>query len=322
MTNLASQPPVDAAPQTPQAEQRGRLIDQMKRTFGPSIMPLFDDPLVVEIMLNPDGKLLVERHGIGITEAGVLSETLARNVINLVAASLETVAGPDRPILEGALPREFGGARFEGVLPPLVASPTFAIRLRARTVFTLDQYVDQRIMTLEQADQIKQAVVDRKNILVSGGTGSGKTTLLNAVLHHIASIAGLDQRIVLIEDTAELQCSAPNVVPMLATDQIDMTRLLKATMRLRPDRIVVGEVRDRAALALLKSWNTGHPGGAATLHADSAALALLRLDMLIQEGGVPSQRDLIREAVHLVIQISRDPTHPSRRRVVEIRSAI
>jgi type IV secretion system protein VirB11 len=308
-------------PQTAQAEQRGRLIEQLRRTFGPQIMALFGDPLVVEIMLNPDGKLLVERHGFGISEVGTLAETAARNVLNLVAASLDTIASADRPILEGALPREFGGARFEGILPPLVSSPTFAIRLRARTVFTLEEYVGRQIMSAEQADQIMQAVVDRKNILVSGGTGSGKTTLLNAVLHHISTIAGLDQRIVLIEDTAELQCSAPNVVPMLATDQIDMTRLLKATMRLRPDRIVVGEVRDKAALALLKSWNTGHPGGAATLHADSAALALMRLDMLIQEGGVPSQRDLIREAVHLVVQISRDPAHPAGRRVVEIRES-
>ncbi len=302
----------------PKADSHARLVDQMRRTFGPKMMPLFDDESIVEIMLNPDGNVMVERAGVGIEKFGAMTPIQARNILNLVAAYLDTITNTDRPIVEGALPREFGRARFEGLLPPLVQEPTFAIRLRARLVFSLDDYVGRGIMTSEQIELIKSAIAARKNILVSGGTGSGKTTLLNAMLAEISQIAGLDQRIVLIEDTQELQCSAQNSVQMLSSDQIDMTRLLKATMRLRPDRIIVGEVRDGAALALLKAWNTGHPGGLATVHANNPGAALLRLDQLCQEAGVSTQEALIREAVDLVVQIARDPTAPSGRRITEI----
>jgi len=303
---------------TPEQAQHSRLVEQLKRTFGPDIMPLFNDHSVVEIMANSDGRLLVERHGRGIEEIGMIQPAAARNVLNLVAASLETVVSPDRPIVEGALPAEFDRARFEGLIPPIVAEPSFAIRLRARLVHTLDDYVEREIMTAEQVAVLRDAVRKRQNILVSGGTGSGKTTLLNAVLGEIADISGLDQRIIMIEDTPELRCDARNVERLLTCDAADMTRLLKATMRLRPDRIVVGEVRDGAALALLKAWNTGHPGGAATLHANSPSAALLRLDQLCQEAGVPSQKELIREAVDVVIQISRAPDAPAGRRVTDV----
>jgi Flp pilus assembly CpaF family ATPase len=146
---------------------------------------------------------------------------------------------------------------------------------------------------------------------VSGGTRSGKTTLLNALSGRVADVSGLDQRIVIIEDTREIVCNAPNTVQMLTdTDaNIDMTRLLKLTLRYRPDRIFVGEVRDGAALALLKAWNTGHPGGLA---------ALIRLDQLCQEAGVPSQMPLIREAVDVVVQIRHDPAHPAGRVISDI----
>lgn len=305
---------------TPEQEKHARLVEQLRRTFGSTVMPLFSDHSVVEIMLNPDGKILVERHGRGIEEVGSLTSHQARNIVNLAAASLETIVNTDRPIVEGALPAEFDRARFEGLVPPLVTEPTFAIRLRPRTVHSLDDYVEREIMTPDQADQIRRAVMDRQNILVAGGTGSGKTTLLNAILAEIAGITGLDQRIVMIEDTSELKCDARNVVPLLTSSaaKIDMTVLLKATLRLRPDRIIVGEVRDGAALALLKAWNTGHPGGAATLHANNPRAALLRLDQLCQEAGVPPQGDLIKEAVDIVIQIARDTTARSGRRVTDL----
>jgi type IV secretion system protein VirB11 len=305
---------------TPEQEKHARLVEQLRRTFGSTVMPLFSDHAVVEIMLNPDGKILVERHGRGIEEVGSLTPHRARNIVNLAAASLETIVNTDRPIVEGALPAEFDRARFEGLVPPLVTEPTFAIRLRPRTVHSLDDYVEREIMTPDQADQIRRAVMDRQNILVAGGTGSGKTTLLNAILAEIAGITGLDQRIVMIEDTSELKCDARNVVPLLTSSaaKIDMTVLLKATLRLRPDRIIVGEVRDGAALALLKAWNTGHPGGAATLHANNPRAALLRLDQLCQEAGVPPQQDLIREAVDIVIQIARDATARSGRRITDL----
>ena len=298
---------------SPAEKKHQGLVAQMRATFGPVICAAFDDPAVVEIMLNDNGKLLIERHGRGIEVAGAVADQAGRNIISLVASWVGDVGNSDNPIVEGALPPEFGGARFEGVLPPCAPAPIFAIRLRARSIYSLDDYLHTGTITAEQHAALVTAVVQHKNILVSGGTGSGKTTLGNAVLQYVSEISHLDDRIVLIEDTPELQCTAPNVVSLLTKDDVDMTRLLKATLRLRPNRIVVGEVRDKAALALLKAWNTGHPGGVATLHANNPQAALLRLDQLCQEAGVPSQASLVHEAVDLVVQISRAATPAGRR---------
>ena len=304
----------------PKVEAHQRLVEQLRRSFGQTIMTAFDDEKIVEIMANPDGKLLVERHGQGIVQEGTIAPQQVQNIIGLVAAWQGTISNAEKPICEGALPQEFGGARFEGCLPPLSKGPLFAIRLRARSIYTLKQYVQSGIISVAQETAIYTAIEAHKNILVSGGTGSGKTTLLNAILQYISEISDLDQRVVTIEDTGELQCTAPNFVDLLTDDtaNVDMTRLLKATMRLRPDRIVVGEVRDGSALALLKAWNTGHPGGAATVHANNPQAALLRLDQLCQEAGVPSQKELIEEAVDIVIQIQRDKSHPAGRRITSM----
>ncbi|MDA8152591.1 MAG: P-type conjugative transfer ATPase TrbB [Acidithiobacillus sp.] len=304
----------------PKIEAHQRLVEQLRRSFGQTIMAAFDDGKVVEIMANPDGKLLVERHGRGIVQEGMIAPQQVQNIIGLVAAWQGTISNAEKPICEGALPPEFGGARFEGCLPPIAPGPLFAIRLRARSIYTLDDYFASGIITGDQRAAIYQAIDDRKNILVSGGTGSGKTTMVNAILHRISEIADMDQRVVTIEDTSELQITAPNAVSLFTDDasDIDMTRLLKATMRLRPDRIIVGEVRDGSALALLKAWGTGHPGGAATVHANNPQAALLRLDQLCQEAGVPSQSELITEAVDIVIQIQRDKSHPAGRRITSM----
>lgn len=297
----------------------GRLIEQMRRNMGHVVEQAIQAPDVVEVMLNSDGRLWIERFGVGMQDAGTMSPIQAQNFLTTVAAWLGVIANTEHAIVEGALPPEYGSARFEGLLPPLVANPIFAIRMRAKQVFTLAQYVEWGILTLVQRDQIVQAVAARRNIVVSGGTGSGKTTLLNAVLREISDQAGAEQRVVIIEDTMELQCNAVNHVAMLADTRVTQHDLLKATLRLRPDRILVGELRDgRAALALLDAWNTGHPGGACTVHANDAQSALRRIDSLCQRAGVPSQMETIREAVNLVLQIERDPTHPAGRRIREI----
>ncbi|WP_292255030.1 P-type conjugative transfer ATPase TrbB, partial [Mesorhizobium sp.] len=180
----------------------------------------------------------------------------------------------------GELP--IGGHRFEGLLPPVVAAPTFTIRRRASRLIPLDDYVAAKIMTEHQASLIRNAITSRMNIVISGGTGSGKTTLANAVIAEIVETAP-DDRMVILEDTAEIQCAAENAVALHTSDTIDMGRLLKSTMRLRPDRIIVGEVRDGAALTLLKAWNTGHPGGVTTIHSNTAESALRRLEQLTAE---------------------------------------
>lgn len=305
-----------------QQEQQAhaRRIEQMRRILGLEIAALFDDTGVVEIMANPDGRVFVERLGSGISPLGEIDASRVQSLLGLMADYLHTTVSRDRPIVEGAMPIEFLRSRFAGAIPPMVEGASFSIRLPARSVYTLDQYVEAGIITAAQLDTLSDAVLSRKNILVSGGTGSGKTTLANALIDRISKLSDIGTRIVIIEDTRELQCTAPNVVQFLTDDDagIDMTRLLKLTLRYRPDRILVGEVRDRAALALLKAWNTGHPGGIATLHANNPEAALLRLDQLCQEAGVPAQQTLIHEAVDIVLQIARDREHPAGRRITAI----
>ena len=231
-----------------------------------------------------------------------MPRTQAENLLGTVAAALGLVVNASSPIVEGELPLD--GSRFEGLMPPLVSAPVFAIRKKANEVYTLDEYVTRGIMRRAHAEAVHAAVAARNNILIAGGTGSGKTTLANAVLHEIG-LTWAEERVVLIEDTVELQCTVPNRVELRTAEPADLTRLLRATLRLRPDRIVVGEVRGAEALALLKAWNTGHPGGLATVHANSAAASLTRLAQLIQESGVPASPQLIAEAVHLIVFIAR-----------------
>src|SRR5229473_2137061 len=192
-----------------------------------------------------------------------------KNLIGTVAAALNAVANPQNPIIEGELP--LTGSRFEGLLPPIASSPCFVIRKRASVLYTLDHYVKDNIVTRAQAIVLRDAIAKRRNIVIAGGTGSGKTTLVNALIHEMVSLGDQAERYALQLHT---------------TDAADMTRLVRATMRLRPDRIIIGEVRGKEALALLKAWNTEHPGGVTTLHANSASGALLRLLSLVEEAGV------------------------------------
>jgi P-type conjugative transfer ATPase TrbB len=279
-------------------EHRRRVMEKLTRELGPEVMAFLHDPTVIEIMLNPDGCLWVEHLGQPMRQFGRMSAPQAESLMATVASSLRTQITAHNPILECELPLD--GSRFEALIPPVVAGPTFTIRKKALTVFSLGDYLDQGILRQGQHDAIARGVRQRKNILVVGGTGSGKTTLTNAIIRHMADVAPED-RLAIIEDTGELQCTAPNIVTMRAVEHVDMTRLLKATMRLRPDRIIVGEVRDGAALALLKAWNTGHPGGVATIHANSAQAGLIRLEQLVAEATPAPMRRLVAEAVDLII---------------------
>lgn len=296
-----------------ETEHERRIHEKLKRELGPLICELLEDKRVVEIMLNPDGKIWVERQGEKMQHVGDMRASQAMSMMGTIASYLDTAVTIDRPILECELPMD--GSRFEGLVPPVVSAPTFTIRKKAIQVFTLDDYVTRGIMTPEQRDAIQKAVAERKNILVVGGTGSGKTTLTNAIIDHMAKVSP-DDRIVIIEDTGELQCSAKNAVILRAVDHVDMNRLLKATMRLRPDRILVGEVRDGSALSLLKAWNTGHPGGAATVHANSSEAGLIRLEQLIAEATQAPMPALIAEAVDVIVFITKEG--PSGRIIKEV----
>jgi P-type conjugative transfer ATPase TrbB len=279
-----------------------RLIRKLQDALGERLCVALDDPTVVEIMLNPDGRLYIERLGHGIAPAGEMSRGAAEIVIGSVAHVLNSVVDDDRPIVSGEIP--IGGHRFEGLLPPIVSAPSFSIRRRASRLIPLDDYVSNKVMTSHQASVIRNAISSRLNIVVSGGTGSGKTTLANAVIAQIVESAPED-RLVILEDTAEIQCAADNAVALRTSDTVDMAKLLKSTMRLRPDRIIVGEVRDGAALTLLKAWNTGHPGGVTTIHSNSARSALQRLEQLTAEVSQQPMQAVIGDAVDLIISIER-----------------
>jgi P-type conjugative transfer ATPase TrbB len=299
-------------------EQARRLAETLRRQLGPILCSLMQAPDVVELMLNADGRVWVDRLGQEMTPICTMAAATAESLIATVASTIRSTVTRENPILECELPLglPFNGARFEAVIPPNVSpGPIFTIRRKASSVFTLDQYVTAGIMTLGYCTAIKRAVRERQNILVVGGTGTGKTTLTNAILAYMAEVAAA-HRLVVIEDTSEIQCAGENVVILRATDTVTMLRLLKTTMRLRPDRIIVGEVRGGEALALLKAWNTGHPGGVCTVHANThvnaARAGLTRIEQLIQEASNSPMRELIAEAVDLIVSIAKAENEPGR----------
>ncbi|TAV24587.1 P-type conjugative transfer ATPase TrbB [Rhizobium ruizarguesonis] len=298
-----------------QLRSHPRLVRKLQEALGDLLCVALDDANVVEIMLNPDGKLFIERLGHGVAPAGEMSSAAAEMVIGTVAHALQSEVDTEQPIISGELP--IGGHRFEGLLPPVVAKPAFTIRRRASRLIPLEDYVRTGVMTDYQASTIRSAISARLNIVISGGTGSGKTTLANAVINEIVKSTPED-RLVILEDTAEIQCAAENAVLLHTSDSIDMARLLKSTMRLRPDRIVVGEVRDGAALTLLKAWNTGHPGGVATIHSNTAMSALRRLEQLTAEASQQPMHEVIGEAVDLVISIERTPRGRLVRDIIQV----
>ncbi len=298
-----------------QLRSHPRLVRKLQEALGDQLGVALDDATVVEIMLNPDGKLFIERLGHGVAPAGEMSSAAAEMVIGTVAHALQSEVDTEQPIISGELP--IGGHRFEGLLPPIVAKPAFTIRRRASRLIPLEDYVRTGIITEYQASTIRSAISARLNIIISGGTGSGKTTLANAVINEIVKSTPED-RLVILEDTAEIQCAAENAVLLHTSDTIDMARLLKSTMRLRPDRIIVGEVRDGAALTLLKAWNTGHPGGVATIHSNTAISALRRLEQLTAEASQQPMHEVIGEAVDLVISIERTPRGRLVRDIIQV----
>lgn len=285
--------------------------------MGPLILAALNDPKTVEILLNADGRLWLEHLGEPMRCIGTLRPAQGEAIIRTVASCLGKTVTATMPIVEGELPLD--GSRFAGQLPPIVGAPTFAIRKKAIAIFTLEQYVSAEIMTRRQCETIRAAVRNHRNILVSGGTGSGKTTLVNAIINEMVMCDPVE-RVCIIEDTGEIQCCAENYVQYHTSLEVPMTTLLKVILRMRPDRILVGEVRGGEALDLLDAWNTGHEGGAATLHANTPHTALTRLKSLISRNdAAPWEIDpLIGEAVQLVVHIARMPEGRRVQEIIEI----
>lgn len=283
------------------AETLARQTEQLNMQLGNTILHCLKDPQVTEIMVNPDGMLWVKSYQRGIERLAVkIGPLQCESVLTTVASLLGTVATKNNPLINGELP--FSYHRFSGSLPPVSEAPTFTIRKHVAQHLTIDEYIRDNVMTTDQAEVIYDAITRRDNILISGGTDSGKTTLLNAVLNAVAERDPV--RVVIIEDTRELHCGCPNVVSLHTSDSISLKDLVKHTLRQRPDRIVIGEVRGAEALDLLKSWNTGHKGGLSSIHANTPASVFLRLQTLVAENaGYVLSAPLFAEAVNLLIHI-------------------
>lgn len=288
-------------PQSSNTTSQERRIRMLRTAMGPLIAAALEDPDVVEIMLNPDRSLWVDRLSTGRAPLGVeLSEADGERIIRLVAAHVGAEVHRGRPLLTAELPET--GERFEGILPPAAPAPAFALRKRAIGVIPLVNYVTVGMMSAGQADFLRSAVRERQNILIAGGTSTGKTTLANALL---AEIAATGDRVLVLEDTVELQCMARDHVPLRTrAGVVSMAELVRTSMRLRPDRVVVGEVRGGEALDLIKVWGTGHPGGITTIHAGSPLGALLRLEQLILEVAINPPKLLIAEAIDVIVHIT------------------
>jgi P-type conjugative transfer ATPase TrbB len=317
-------------------EHQNRLETKLRRELGDQVLALLSDDRTEDVLLNPDGSLWVKRIAEGFVRLGEIPAPQASSALSTIAAWRGTVLNHEHPIIETELPID--GSRFEGIVPPVVRRPVFAIRLRPRRIFPLVEYEASGILSskddplnhirqhddflnavrgLRHGDVIRAAVRAKKNILVVGSTGSGKTTFVNACLDALATLTP-DDRVISIEDTTELQCQVANYLDLRAVGNVTMLECLRACMRLKPTRIVVGEVRGAEAHTLLKAWNTGHPGGMATVHANDAVSGLTRLESLVAEATSAPQQTLIAEGVDLVIFIDEEPDLPAGRKVREL----
>ena len=297
-----------------------RNMEKLRHELGAVICDALDDKEVIEIMVNPDGYIWVDRLSKGMENTGrKLAPDGLLAALGTVAAMLKTEINKNSPILEGELPLD--GSRVEGIIPPITKAASIAIRKHSSAVFPIERYIAENRISARNWEFLKTAIQTRKNILIAGGTGSGKTTFVNAVLDALSKLR-TDDRILMLEDTVELKCNMPNVFAMRTDPRSNTTmqRLVKASLRLRPDRIIVGEVRGGEALDLLKSWNTGHPGGICTIHANSALSSLIRLEQLISEVSKTPMKDLIGEAVNVVVFLKRMArTGPAVTEILEVK---
>ena len=285
-----------------------RKQTQLTTALDP-VLHLLNDADVVEVMINPDTRVWVERIGEPPEQTDIQITTAEiERAIRLVASIMQTTISTDNPSVAGTLPQ--WNARIQASMPPMVDSPALCIRLPAKKVFNLNDYVAKGILTVSQSQILHNAVMDRKNILLGGGTGSGKTTLANALLD-VISVTG--DRVIIIEDNRELQCNALNKVHFYTDANVSLQRALFDSLRWRPDRIIIGEVRDKAALDLLKAWNTGHPGGVATIHADSTREMLTRMCQLIEENNMVAPKAFVAQTIDLCVHIKRDKNSPAGR---------
>jgi P-type conjugative transfer ATPase TrbB len=289
------------------SESHRRLYEKLHNDIGEQISLFLEDRDVNEIMVNPDGKVWIDSSTRGLFHSYDLNRAQVFSIIHGIAGIHNFVVTQQNPRLEAELPfyKSMRGERFTAQVPPIVSSPSFTIRKKSEVIFSLEDYIKTNRMTEKQSNVLKTLIKTRKNILVCGGPGSGKTTVTNALIVEAVK-NDENQRFIILEDLPELQCSAFNKVAMLTTDNVNMTGLLRAAMRMRPDRILIGEVRGAEALDMLKAWNTGCPGGICTIHANGCEEAIQRITDLAMEAGLtvpPIQ--LVLHTIHAIVSVDR-----------------
>lgn len=282
---------------------------------------------VSEISINCPGEIWVERQGVICREKmPQLTFTHLKDLAQLIATYSEQIISAERPLLSATLPK---GHRIQIIYPPAVAEGTIGISIRKPSLldFDLNWYAEQggltlpenhkeyektmqeKLLTLHATHQqqafLKLAIEQRRNILISGGTSTGKTTFLNSLLKQIPE----KERIITIEDVPEIRVTQPNSLSLFASRgqqgraKIDVQDLVEASLRLRPDRIIIGELRGLEAFSFLRAVNTGHPGSMATLHADTPLLALEQLVLMVMQKNLGLSREQIENYIRLVIDI-------------------
>ncbi len=284
-------------------EQRERLLEKLSREVRGPLQTALNDKDVIEIVCNADGHVWRLSRASGWEEVDHISSAKADSILSTVAALTDNIINSSNPQIQCVFPLD--GSRLQGLSPPAVSAPIFDIRKHSAHIYSIDEYVKDKIITQPQANIIREAVTTRKNILISGGTCSGKTTLAKTIIDLARMLGNPGERYVIIEDTKELHCNAKNVVHIHAYSRDMLSRFTQAAMRLRPDRVIIGEVRGREAYDLMYLLNSGHPGSFTTIHANNARLALHKFLMLARESGEDVHPNRIAECFDIVISIRR-----------------
>ena len=295
-------------------EKKQRKMNILQK-LGTDISNKLEDKNITEIMLNPDGKVWIEEFGKEAYESDMkISIDNAISLMKLLASYNNTFFDSKHPIINVILPT---GDRFSGLGYGIVEnSASFSIRKKPNKIYTLEDYLQQEVITKKQKEYLEEAIKNKENIIIVGGTSSGKTTFVNALLNVLRNLA---DRVLILEDTPELQCSAKNKVIMRTTEEIKMIDLVRTTMRYNPDRIIVGELRDGFTTnELLKVWNSGHGGGFATIHANNCLAGIQKLKQYLSEVVSSDQSEIILESIDVLVSLVKDP-ETNRRKVKEIK---
>ena len=283
-----------------------RALARTEEAMGPVIVQAMHDPQITEIMLNSDGTLFIETLGSSMQPEGSIEEVSAYTIVKTLASLSGVRLNAEHPILSGEIP--YNGSRIEIQIPPVVRAPCFTIRKHNALSLPLSALCESMMLTVRQAHFLRQALLQRRSMVISGGTGCGKTTLVNALLNELSTLCP-EERIICVEDTAELKCAAANSLSLLTAPGLGMDVLLRSALRSRPDRIVVGEIRGAEALDLIDAFSTGHQGGLTTLHAGSVSQALKRLVLLVSRNKAAPRliEPTIAQALDLIVQLDRRP---------------